>query len=130
MDWSGIASNRREIPQDLLYQGWYGMVTASTAQLPPPENWDEFEQMSADLFGEEWQDRNVTRYGRQGQRQNGVDIYGRPDGEGYAGVQGKGKKVWPPRPLKTSDIDEEVEKAKAFEPAVLSENSIRPGFAS
>ena len=92
------------------------MVTPSTAQLPPPKSWDEFEDICANLFGEEWNDRHTTRYGRSGERQNGVDIYGRPTESGYAGVQCKGKRNWPPSELTKSQIDEEVEKAKAFSP--------------
>ncbi len=92
------------------------MVTPSTSHLDPPKNWDEFEDICADLFGREWDDRNTVRYGRLGQEQHGVDIYGRPDGTKYAGVQCKGKRKWPPPPLKTSDIDEEVTKAKEFDP--------------
>jgi hypothetical protein len=72
--------------------------------------------MCADLFELEWGDRHTTRYGRQGQRQHGVDIYGSP-GEGLnAGVQCKGKRVWPPTDLTTNQVDEEVAKAKEFTP--------------
>lgn len=51
------------------------MPTPSTANLPIPKDWDEFENLCADLFSKEWGDRNATRNGRQGQRQHGVDIY-------------------------------------------------------
>jgi hypothetical protein len=99
------------------------MVTPATSHLDPPRNWDEFEDICADLFGREWKDNNTTRYGRQGQRQNGVDVYGQPGGQKYAGVQCKGRSKWPPKPLTTADIDEEVEKAKTHKPA-LSEFTI------
>jgi hypothetical protein len=99
------------------------MVTPATSHLDPPKSWEELEEICADLFGREWKDNNTTRYGRQGQRQNGVDIYGRPDGKNYAGVQCKGRSKWPPDPLTTADIDEEVAKAKAFSPK-LSEYTI------
>jgi hypothetical protein len=91
------------------------MPTASTVQLHPPSDWDEFENICADLFTLEWKYPGLVRYGRKGQRQNGVDIYGQQDGEN-AGVQCKGKRVWPPTQLTTSDIDEEVKKAKKFRP--------------
>jgi hypothetical protein len=92
------------------------MPTPSTAHLPPPKSWDEFEDICADLFSSEWGDRNATRYGRQGQRQNGVDIYGSPADGGLAGAQCKGRRAWPPKPLTTDDIDAEVAKAKQFKP--------------
>ncbi len=91
------------------------MPTASTAQLYPPENWDEFEAICSDLFALEWQYPEVVRYGRKGQRQNGLDIYGRHKGQN-AGVQCKGKSVWPPTRLTNSEIDREVTKAKKFRP--------------
>jgi hypothetical protein len=99
------------------------MVTPATSHLDPPKSWEELEEICADLFGREWKDNNTTRYGRQGQRQNGVDIYGRPDGKNYAGVQCKGRSKWPSDPLRTTDIDEEVAKARAFSPK-LSEYTI------
>src|SRR5260370_11412222 len=91
------------------------MPTISRSHLPQPKDWDEFEEMCADVFGAEWNDRNVTRYGRQGQRQHGVDIYGKPSGS-YAGVQCKGRRAWPPRPLTTGEIDAEIAKALKFSP--------------
>ncbi len=92
------------------------MPTISRSHLPQPKDWDEFEEMCADVFGAEWGDRNAIRYGRQGQRQHGVDIYGKPSGTGYAGVQCKGRRRWPPRPLTTGEIDEEIAKALKFRP--------------
>jgi hypothetical protein len=53
----------------------------------------------------------------QGQPQGGVDVYGRP-GRNYSGVQCKKKEVWPPKELATSDIDEEVAKAKTWSPSL------------
>jgi hypothetical protein len=91
------------------------MPTISRSQLAPPKDWDEFEEMCADVFGAEWDDRHTMRHGRQGQRQHGVDIYGKPTGS-YAGVQCKGRRIWPPRPLTTVEIDEEVAKALNFTP--------------
>lgn len=92
------------------------MPTVGSLQLPPPKSWDEFEEMCADLFSREWNDRNVIRYGRQGQRQNGVDIYGSPNDEEHAGVQCKVKRIYPLTNLTTDEIDAEVEKAFEFRP--------------
>jgi hypothetical protein len=95
------------------------MPTASTSQLHPPSSWDEFEDICADLFALEWKYPQVTRYGRRGQRQNGVDIYGQQDGQD-AGVQCKGKRVWPPTKLTATEIDKEVRKAKKFRPKLAT----------
>jgi hypothetical protein len=99
------------------------MPTPSTANLPIPKDWNEFEDICADLFSKEWGDRNATRNGRQGQRQNGVDISGSPATGGLAGVQCKGKRSWPPKQLTTAEIDIEVAEAKKFQPP-LSEFTI------
>ncbi len=61
-----------------------------------------------------WDDHTVVRNGRSGQRQNGVDIYGRPQyfkGD-YAGIQCKDREV------KLSEIEAEISKAEEFKPAL------------
>jgi hypothetical protein len=90
------------------------MPTPTGSHLPQPKDWNEFEDICADLFGREWGDRNAFRYGRQGQRQDGIDIYGKPSNGGAAAVQCKGRRKWPPRPMTTDDIDEAVAEAKKF----------------
>ena len=89
------------------------MPTFPTAKLPVPESWDEFEDIVTDITKRAWSDPYVTRNGRQGQAQHGVDIYGNPshlDG-GLSGIQCKN--------TFNVDIDlvqEEVDKAKNFAP--------------
>src|SRR5665213_735794 len=108
-----LSITRRTHEQAQKSEQSISMPTISRSHLPQPKDWDEFEEMCADVFGAEWSDRNATRYGRQGQRQHGVDIYGKPSG-GYAGVQCKGRRRWPPPSLTTREIDEEVAKALKF----------------
>jgi hypothetical protein len=91
------------------------MPTIASSLLLPPKSWDEFEDICADLFSREWGDRNASRYGRSGQRQNGVDIYGRRRDGGIAAVQCKGRSQWPPRSMTTDDIDDAVADALTFE---------------
>jgi tetratricopeptide (TPR) repeat protein len=93
------------------------MSDSNNEQLRPPPSWDRFEEMCADLFGSIWKDSQLVRYGRQGQRQRGVDIYGKEDGAD-SGVQCKGKRDWPPTKLTTREIDAEVLEAKKFTPAL------------
>jgi hypothetical protein len=95
------------------------MSDANNEQLRPPPSWDKFEEICADLFSRIWDDPEVVRYGTRGQTQNGVDIFGKNDGA-PSGVQCKGKRDWPPTKLTVSEIDEEVEKAKAFTPKLTS----------
>ena len=92
------------------------MPTPSTIDLLPPSSWDEFEVICADLWGEIWGDRHTQLYGRQGQRQNGVDLRGIDQQNKQCGAQCKGKRNWPPSKLTKDEIDGEIAKAKKFRP--------------
>ena len=66
------------------------MPTMATVELPPPESWKEFEALCCDLWRRLWNDPATQRHGRQGQPQQGVDVFGRPERGGeWAGVQCK-----------------------------------------
>jgi hypothetical protein len=99
------------------------MPTLGTAHLPEPSDWNEFEDICADLFSREWNDPNITRYGLQGERQDGVDIYGGFEGK-PAGLQCKGRRNWPPRKLGTKDIDAAVAEARKFQPPLKTFNIV------
>lgn len=90
------------------------MPSPATTDLPRPKGWDELENIMADLIAREWNDPNVVRNGRSGQRQAGVDIYGQPKhlGRGpYAGVQCKCMDV-----ITLKEVQDEVKKAQNFKP--------------
>jgi tetratricopeptide (TPR) repeat protein len=80
-----------------------------------PKSWEEFEDIVADLYKRIWEDPEVTRYGRRGQRQQGVDIYGQPERleGGYAGIQCKRLEQGG---LTRAIIEEEIAKAERFTP--------------
>ena len=66
------------------------LPTLTELRYPAPSDWREFELMMCDLFGKIWGDPHPQRNGRPGQRQYGVDIFGRScDRRGYEGVQCK-----------------------------------------
>ncbi|WP_186758193.1 restriction endonuclease [Echinicola salinicaeni] len=91
----------------------------SKKQLRKPENWDDFESLCKKLFGEIWDCKEIKKNGRNGQLQNGVDIYGIPDGEdSYYGIQCKGKDEYSHKQLSEKEIDKEISLAKAFKPAL------------
>lgn len=93
------------------------MPTISMMQLPPPKSWEELELLVWDLFRHIWKDPYAKRHGRQGQRQQGVDIYGTPFGTNDVhGVQVKGKDVSFGHPVTEAELRAEVEKAKEFQP--------------
>lgn len=95
------------------------MPLFTALQVPPPENWKEFEKICWDLWKIIWEDPNAQRNGRDGQSQHGVDIYGRPNqGETWSGVQCKGKDNYANKKLTSKEVRAEVEKAKLFEPRI------------
>ncbi len=91
------------------------MPTVPQSELPKPESWNEFEDIVADLYTRTWDDPQTQRYGRSGQEQQGVDIYGRPahlQGR-YAGVQCK---RYDEGRLTRKKIEAEIAKAERFSP--------------
>jgi len=86
--------------------------------LKKPENWQDFEKLCKKLWGEIWNcSDSIKRNGRNGQNQQGVDIYGKPKGENcYYGIQCKGKDDYTQSKLTLKEIDTEIEKAKSFQP--------------
>ncbi|WP_095089660.1 hypothetical protein [Mesorhizobium sophorae] len=92
------------------------MISHVHFDLAPPKSWDQFEELCADTFQEEWQDPAMVRHGRAGQAQHGIDIVGRNGALWPIGIQCKKKSIWPVTVVTTKDLDAEVEKAKAFKP--------------
>jgi hypothetical protein len=91
------------------------MPSPPTTDLPRPKSWDEFEDIVADVMKVKWNDPNVTRVGRSGQTQNGVDIYGMPEHLGrkeYAGAQCKKKSD----EIEFDDVVAIVTEAEEFKP--------------
>lgn len=84
----------------------------------PPKSWDQFEELCADTFQDEFQDYALVRNGRQGQAQHGVDIVARQGVLWPIGIQCKKKSRWPVKKVTTQEIDAEIAKAKNFKPAL------------
>ncbi len=92
------------------------MPTLDEMQLPAPKSWEELEAICWDLFGIIWNDPYAQRNGSPGQRQYGVDIWGRPRETGeLCGVQVKLKDPFGGK-LTKAVLLHEVEEAKGFEP--------------
>ena len=88
------------------------MPTHSTSDLPKPKSWDEFEDITWEIYKRKWQDNHAQRYGRSGQEQNGIDIYGRQNcSDKYIGVQCKRYKD---KKLTQEIIKAEIVKAEGF----------------
>ncbi|MBD1827470.1 restriction endonuclease [Microcoleus vaginatus GB1-A2] len=90
------------------------MPTPSTSDLPKPKSWDEFEDITWEIYKQKWHDNHAQKYGRSGQAQNGIDIYGRQNSSGkYIGVQCK---RYEDNKLNQQIIKEEIVKAECFSP--------------
>lgn len=93
------------------------MPSPPTTDLPRPQSWDEFENIATDVLRVRWRDPNVTRNGRNGQKQYGVDVYGYPEHlssrTGLAGAQCKRIDS-----LSVKVVDECVADAERFSPAL------------
>ncbi|MEG4532035.1 restriction endonuclease [Microcoleus sp. D2_18a_D3] len=88
------------------------MPTPSTSDLPKPKSWDEFEDITWEIYKRKWHDNHAQRYGRSGQAQNGIDIYGRQNSSGkYIGVQCK---RYEDNKLNQQIIQAEILKAECF----------------
>ncbi len=82
-------------------------------ELPPPRDWQVFEDFCRDLFAAEWGDPEAQKHGRSGQKQHGVDIFGRRDGRWQA-VQCKRKRTFPEKKLTEKQLRDEVTAAYQF----------------
>ena len=83
---------------------------------PPPSNWQDFQILTLRLVEQLCDSATVHEYGRQGQRQNGVDVYGEMFNGLHLGVQCKKMEFGKQLTLKL--IKEEADKARAFSPAL------------
>ena len=89
----------------------------ASQQLRKPENWQDFETLCKKLWGEIWSCPEIKKNGRQGQPQNGVDVYGIPSfDKEYYGIQCKGKDEYAHKQFTDDEIDKELEKAENFKP--------------
>lgn len=85
--------------------------------LPPPSNWQDFEDLCCDLWRKLLQDPNTIKNGRSGQKQYGVDISGRQNqGKEWTGIQCKWKNSFGDTRVTEDELIEEVNKAKEFIP--------------
>jgi hypothetical protein len=89
-------------------------------QWSPPRAWDEFEDMCYQLASAEGPLTGLTKYGRRGQKQHGVDIVGQriSSRTEWVGYQCKLKTEHLKARLTSAEIEEEYEKSKGFAPAL------------
>ena len=84
-------------------------------ELRKPHSWQDFEKLCKKLWGEVWCCPNIKQNGRQGQNQNGVDVFGVPSGEkAYFGNQCKLKDGYTDSKLTKKEIDARVQQIIDF----------------
>ncbi|MBI4661466.1 MAG: SUMF1/EgtB/PvdO family nonheme iron enzyme [Verrucomicrobia bacterium] len=81
----------------------------------PPNDAAAFESLCLDLWRDIWHDPSAQKHARRGQKQDGVDIFGRDHGA-LVGIQCKQKdgRLW--AALTVRELETEVNAAKKFEP--------------
>jgi Restriction endonuclease len=88
------------------------MPTAATSDLPKPKSWDEFEDIVWEIYTRKWKNPHAQRYGRSGQTQHGIDIYGQQNGAGdYIAIQCK---RYEDNKLTIKKIKQDIEKTHLF----------------
>ena len=86
-------------------------------QIPKPRNWQDLERLCIAIWKAEWKTTSLKTYGRSGQHQDGVDVFGRyMDGLEIGAIQCKCKEE--EKPITEAVIKAEVEKAKKFKPEI------------
>lgn len=83
--------------------------------MPPPANWQDFQNLVVDIAKVKYVESSVQEYGRQGQNQKGIDVFAQDLMDNNIGIQCKETKK---ASISTSTIDAEVEKAKKFKPSL------------
>lgn len=83
-------------------------------ELRKPSNWQDFERICCEIAKVVWQDPYAKRNGRQGQKQDGVDIYGHENNSPeISDIQCKRYDK-----ISNSIIDDEINNATGFKPAL------------
>ncbi len=91
------------------------MPTAANLELPRPKDWNEFEDICLSISKIKWSNPNFSRFGRIGQKQDGVDIYGDGQLGQLIGVQCKNTLV---NNLTIEIINKEINNAELFTPPI------------
>jgi tetratricopeptide (TPR) repeat protein len=106
------------------------MNSFSNYQIPPLAKWAVFEDLCLSIWKRIWNDDTAQKYGRKGQKQNGVDLFGRPNkGNEYVGVQCKCKENMLGAKLTIPEIKKEINLAIKFKPElkeyIIATTSVR-----
>ncbi|WP_348815493.1 hypothetical protein NFG57_04620 [Halomonas sp. H10-59] len=92
------------------------MPTLESMNFPEPSGWEEFESIVKSSLELRWRTSDLTMHGRQGQKQDGIDIYGTDDLARLVGIQCK----LTTNSINESIINEEIHKAEGFQPTIFA----------
>lgn len=92
------------------------MPTIASSNIPTPKSWDEFEDITLSAAKSRWNSPDFFRNGRQGQRQDGVDVFGTTQDGLSIGVQCKNTIGG----LSESLVMKEIGNAESFEPPLAA----------
>lgn len=99
-------------------------MSTVTQYFQPPLYWQQFEDLTAGVFGAVYKDPRPTKFGRPGQAQDGVDVFGRESGNGQlVGIQCKrmneldeNNHPVPGGAITKKLLDAEIKEARGFSP--------------
>lgn len=95
------------------------MSATTRTQIDKPDNFQDFERKCAVWWEHRLGDRNLQRFGRNGQRQNGVDIRGIKDGDVRKGVGVQCKLKSGHAELTVTEVKKEFKEALKFRPKLV-----------
>jgi len=92
------------------------MPTLQSMDLPRPSNWQDFERLVRDAMMQKWKGSHLTKNGRPGQKQSGVDIFGADDLERLVAIQCK----LTAKILSLKKVEKEIEQAEKFDESLTT----------
>jgi hypothetical protein len=90
------------------------MPVLAASNIPTPKSWDEFEDIVLSAAKIRWKSSDFFRQGRQGQRQDGVDVFGQVADKRQIGVQGKNSIGG----VTEATVKREIKQAESFTPPI------------
>ena len=86
----------------------------SSVEIPKPLNWQDFQRNCVPLFRNVIRDPQLQEWGREGQRQHGIDLLGLRDRDPRQPVGIQCRRIG--EPITEKAIRAEIEKARGLEP--------------
>ena len=92
------------------------MTDITAIEIGKPLNWQDFQRNCVHLFRRDLGDRHLQEWGREGQKQNGIDLHGYRDGDTAKPVGIQCRRV--KEPLTEEAMREDAEAARAIKPSL------------